>query len=51
VAAEPNAVRHEMVEDRPVLTASTSELRAFVTKYAGDERLFPSEVTLTRKEK
>jgi len=49
--AEPKAVKHEMVEDRPVLTASTKELQAFVTKYADDARLFPNEVKLTKKEK
>jgi len=26
-------------------------LQAFVAKYADDERLFPNEVTLTRKKK
>jgi len=49
--AEPKAVKHERVDDRPVLTASTKQLQAFVTKYADDERLFPNEVTLTKKEK
>lgn len=49
VQAEPNAVRHEVVEDRPILTAPTEALQAFVAKYAGDERLFPSDITLTRK--
>ena len=50
IEAEPKAVEHEMIEDRPVLTAPTEQLRAFVAKYADDERLFPNEVTLTRKE-
>jgi hypothetical protein len=49
--SEPKAVNHEMVEDRPVLTASTRELQAFVAKYADDERLFSEEVTLTKKDK
>ncbi|MEN6577126.1 MAG: hypothetical protein ABFD90_12340 [Phycisphaerales bacterium] len=49
--AEPNAVKCEIVDDRPILTASTKDLQAFVTKYAGDERLFPNDVTLTRKAK
>ena len=48
--AEPNAVRHEVVEDRPVLTAGTKELQAFVLKLADDERLFPNEVVLQRRE-
>ncbi len=47
--ADPNAVKHEVVDDRPILTASTKDLQAFVTKYAGDERLFPNDITLTRK--
>jgi len=51
VQAEPNAVKHEIVDDRPILTASTKELQAFVTKYAADERLFPNDTTLTRKAK
>lgn len=50
IQAEPNAVKHEIVDDRLILTASTKDLQAFVTKYAGDERLFPGDpMTLTRK--
>jgi hypothetical protein len=49
--ADPKAVKYDMIDDRPILTASTEELQAFVAKYADDERLFPSEVTLTRKSK
>jgi hypothetical protein len=45
------AVKHDVIDDRPVLTAATEELQAFVAKYADDERLFPGEVTLTRKSK
>jgi hypothetical protein len=44
-------VKYDVIDDRPVLTASPEELQAFVVKYADDERLFPSEVTLTRKSK
>jgi len=51
VEAEPTAVKYAMVEDRPVLTASTQELRAFIAKYADDERLFATELVLPRKEK
>jgi hypothetical protein len=51
VQAEPKAVKYDVIDDRPVLTASTEELQAFMAKYADDERLFPSEVTLTRKSK
>jgi len=49
IKADPIAVRHEEVNERLVLTASTRELQAFVAKYAGDERLFPNDLTLTRK--
>jgi hypothetical protein len=49
--AEPAAVKYETVDDRPILTASTKELQAFVLKHAGDDRLFANEVTLTRKSK
>ncbi|HNS20893.1 MAG TPA: hypothetical protein PKH24_10360 [Sedimentisphaerales bacterium] len=49
IQAEPNAVKHEVIDKRPILTASTKDLQAFVTKYAGDERLFPSDITLIRK--
>jgi hypothetical protein len=47
--ADPNAVKHELVEDKIVLTASTKELQAFVLKYADDKRVFPAEIILTRK--
>lgn len=60
--AEPNAVKYTMVkenpivvskgdtvEEHPLLTSSTRELQAFVTKYADDERLFVEGEPLTRK--
>lgn len=46
---DPNAVKHEFVEDRLILTASTKELQAFVLKYADDNRVFSEEIVLTRK--
>jgi hypothetical protein len=49
--AEPGAVKHETLDDRPILTASTKELQAFVLQHVGDERLFADEVILTRKSK
>jgi hypothetical protein len=49
--AEPKAVKYDMIDERPVLTASTAELQAFMAKYADDERLFPNELTLIRKSK
>lgn len=51
IQAEPTAVRHEIVDDRPVLTASTEQLQAFVARFAADERLFPNDLTLSRKAK
>ena len=49
IEAHPDAVKHEMIDDVPVLTASTRELQAFVAKYADDERLFANEILLRRK--
>ena len=46
---KPKAVKHEIIEDGLILTASTEELQKFVLKYADDERLFPEEAVLTRK--
>jgi len=46
---DPNVVKHELVEDRIILTASTKELQAFVLKYAYDIRVFPAKIVLTRK--
>jgi hypothetical protein len=51
IEAEPKAVKYDMIDERPVLTASTAELQAFVAKYADDERLFANDLTLTRKSK
>ena len=45
----PDAVEHTSVGDRLVLTGSTKELQAFVLKYANDERVFDTPVTLSRK--
>jgi hypothetical protein len=45
---EPNVVKHELVEDSIVLTASTEQLQKFVMKYADDERVFPEQTVLTR---
>ena len=46
---KPTAVKHEMVEDRLILTASTKELQKFVLKYADDDRVFTNEIVLDRK--
>ncbi len=47
---DPNAVKHMLIEDRLILTASTEELQAFVLKYADDSRVFPDEIVLNRRE-
>jgi hypothetical protein len=46
---DPNAVKHEIVDERLLLTASTKELQAFVLKYADDSRAFTNEINLGRK--
>ena len=46
----PDAIAHVMVEDRPVLTASTKELQAFVLKYADTDKLFTDEIVLERRD-
>jgi hypothetical protein len=45
---KPDAVKHELVEDGIILTASTEQLQQFVFKYADDERVFSEETILTR---
>jgi hypothetical protein len=47
--AAPDSVKHTVLEDKPVLTASTNELQAFVLRYADDSRVFSNEIVLTRK--
>lgn len=47
---DPDAIAHVTVEDRPVLTASTKELQAFVLKYADSDKLFTDEIVLERKD-
>ncbi len=42
----PNIVKHTFVEDKPVLTASTQELQAFVRKYADGKKLFTDDSAL-----
>ena len=46
---DPNAVKHELVNDNPVLTASTQQLQAFVLKFADSNQFFSNEHTLIRK--
>ncbi len=45
----PSPIAFESVEDRPVLTASTKDLQAFVSKYANDDRVFANEIILERR--
>ena len=46
---KPKAVKHEIIEDGLILTASTEELQKFVLKYADDDKVFPEEIILIRK--
>jgi uncharacterized protein (UPF0128 family) len=47
--ADPNAVKHEFLEDSPILTGSTKELQTFVLKYADGDKVFVKDITLNRK--
>ena len=47
---DPDVIAHVTVEDRPVLTASTKELQAFVLKYADSDKLFSGEIALERRD-
>jgi len=46
---DPKAIKHVVIEDRLVLTASTKELQAFVLKYADGDKVFADETVLDRK--
>jgi hypothetical protein len=46
----PNLIKCEPIEDRLVLTASTSELQQFIKKYANDPNLFGEASDLKRVE-
>ena len=45
---DPDAIRHEKVKDRLVLTASTAELQAFLTRHHATEDAFADPLELTR---
>lgn len=45
---DPNLVKHEIVEDRIVLTASTEQLQQFMKEHANDEGLFGEPSDLER---
>ena len=44
---DPNAIKYEIVDKTPVLTASSKELQSFVLKHADDDSLFPGGKILT----
>ena len=46
---QPDAVAHEMVDDRILLTASPKELQAFVARYVGTEDAFGDSSQMKRK--
>jgi len=45
---DPNLIKHEIVQDRIVLTASTKELQKFMKAHANDEGLFGEPGELER---
>jgi hypothetical protein len=47
--ADPNAVKHEFLDDSPILTGSTKELQTFVLKYADNDKVFAKDITLSRE--
>jgi hypothetical protein len=47
--ANPKAIAHVTQDKRPILTASTEELKTFVAKYASDNKVFKNEVKLVPK--
>ena len=47
--ADPNAIKHDFLDNSPILTASTKELQAFVLQYADDSRVFTEAMVLSRK--
>jgi hypothetical protein len=48
--AKPDLIKHEVVEDRIVLTASTKQLQKFMIEHANDEGLFGEPSDLERIE-
>ena len=46
--SDPNLIKHEIVEERILLTASTEELQQFMTEHADDEGLFGEPSDLQR---
>jgi hypothetical protein len=46
---DPNAIKHEMIDGKAVLTADTKMLQKFVLKYADSKDVFSEESVLSRK--
>jgi hypothetical protein len=46
---DPDVIKHTLIGDRILVTASTKELQAFVLKYADDNEVFSDEIVLNRK--
>jgi hypothetical protein len=44
--ANPKAIAHVIQNKRPILTASTEELKLFVAKHATDKKVFKNEIKL-----
>jgi hypothetical protein len=49
VKANPALIKHEMVNDSAVITASTAELRGFALAHASDDKAFASDFNFVRK--
>jgi len=50
LAEDTNAViKHTLLDDKPILTASTEDLQEFILKYADDSRVFTDAIVLDRK--
>lgn len=47
--SRPSPIAYESADDRTILTASTKDLQAFVSKHASDDRVFGDEIILERK--
>ena len=47
---DPNLLKHEVVEDRIVLTASTEQLQEFIVEYAGEDGVFAEATEFTRRQ-
>lgn len=47
---DPNLLKHEVVDDRIVLTASTEQLQEFIIKYANEEGVFAEATELARRQ-